>query len=186
MRLKQQGLRSERPSPGLCCFMKKILTPIDFSSATARVIEKTAELAQAYGGSVVLLHVVRLPHTATGFDLETRTMVELGEALERSADEQLAEFRRGLQAKGIVAESLRLDGQPAQLILEQAEKLPADFIVIGSHGHTAFYDLIVGSTASAVLKRATCPVMIVPPGKGEARGRGASSRKVQDSELVQR
>jgi nucleotide-binding universal stress UspA family protein len=35
--------------------------------------------------------------------------------------------------------------------------------VMGSHGHTAFYDLLVGSTTHAVLKRAKCPVVIVPP-----------------------
>jgi hypothetical protein len=34
--------------------------------------------------------------------------------------------------------------------------------VIGSHGHTAFHDLLVGGTASGVLKRATCPVVVVP------------------------
>ena len=50
------------------------------------------------------------------------------------------------------------------LKIEQAERLTADYIVIGSHGHTAFYDLLVGSTASGVLKSASCPVVIVPHG----------------------
>ncbi|MBI4621943.1 MAG: universal stress protein [Verrucomicrobia bacterium] len=44
----------------------------------------------------------------------------------------------------------------------QAEKNAADFIVMGSHGHTALYDLVVGSTTHGVLRRATCPVVIVP------------------------
>jgi universal stress protein A len=35
--------------------------------------------------------------------------------------------------------------------------------VLGSHGHTAFYDLLVGSTAAGVLKHAPCPVVVVPP-----------------------
>jgi nucleotide-binding universal stress UspA family protein len=36
---------------------------------------------------------------------------------------------------------------------------------MGSHGHTAFYDLLVGSTTHGVLMRANCPVVIVPPEK---------------------
>ena len=47
-------------------------------------------------------------------------------------------------------------------IIEQAQQLAADYIVIGSHGHTALHDLLAGGTASGVLKRATCPVVIIP------------------------
>jgi nucleotide-binding universal stress UspA family protein len=58
---------------------------------------------------------------------------------------------------------LRLTGAPVNRILEQAESLPADYVVLGSHGHTAVYELLVGSTAHGVLKSATCPVIVVPP-----------------------
>jgi nucleotide-binding universal stress UspA family protein len=34
---------------------------------------------------------------------------------------------------------------------------------MGSHGHNAFYDLLVGTTTHGVLRKATCPVVIVPP-----------------------
>jgi nucleotide-binding universal stress UspA family protein len=58
---------------------------------------------------------------------------------------------------------VRLTGAPVARILDQAEQRAADYIVLGSHGHTAVYDLLVGSTAHGVLKKATCPVIIVPP-----------------------
>ena len=56
-----------------------------------------------------------------------------------------------------------------RLIVEQAEKSRADYIVMGSHGHTAFYDLLVGSTTHGVLMRAKCPVLIVPAAKEKKR-----------------
>jgi nucleotide-binding universal stress UspA family protein len=40
---------------------------------------------------------------------------------------------------------------------------------MGSHGHTAFYDLLVGSTTQGVLKKAPCPVLIVPAEKAKRR-----------------
>uniref|UniRef100_UPI0040495246 universal stress protein n=1 Tax=Cephaloticoccus sp. TaxID=1985742 RepID=UPI0040495246 len=48
-------------------------------------------------------------------------------------------------------------------IIEQARKSRAAYIVIGSHGHSALYDLLAGSTATGVIKRAPCPVLVVPP-----------------------
>ncbi|MEO8353471.1 MAG: universal stress protein, partial [Chthoniobacteraceae bacterium] len=38
----------------------------------------------------------------------------------------------------------------------------ADMIVMGSHGHGSFYELLVGSVTSGVLRDARCPVLVVP------------------------
>ena len=57
---------------------------------------------------------------------------------------------------------MQLTGAPAPLILEEAEACGADYIVMGSHGHTPLYDLLVGTTTHGVLKKARCPVVIVP------------------------
>ena len=47
-------------------------------------------------------------------------------------------------------------------ILECAKAVKADAIVMGRHGHGAMYNLLVGSVTEGVLKRATCPVVLVP------------------------
>jgi nucleotide-binding universal stress UspA family protein len=39
----------------------------------------------------------------------------------------------------------------------------ADYVIMGSHGHGKLYDFLVGSTASGIIKKATCGVIIVPP-----------------------
>ena len=50
----------------------------------------------------------------------------------------------------------------AKLILEEAERLEAEVIIMGSHGHGALYDLIVGSVTEGVLRKAKCPVLVLP------------------------
>jgi nucleotide-binding universal stress UspA family protein len=50
-------------------------------------------------------------------------------------------------------------------ILDHAKQVSADYLVMGSHGHTALYDLLVGSTTHGVLLRAPCPVVITPSPK---------------------
>jgi len=46
--------------------------------------------------------------------------------------------------------------------LKQADAVNADFIVMGSHGHGAMYNLLVGSVTEGVLKRSTRPLLLVP------------------------
>jgi nucleotide-binding universal stress UspA family protein len=47
-------------------------------------------------------------------------------------------------------------------ILEQAAKYKADYIILGSHGHGALYHLFSGSVVTGILKRAKCPIIVVP------------------------
>jgi nucleotide-binding universal stress UspA family protein len=50
----------------------------------------------------------------------------------------------------------------AEEILNQADTLDADLIVMGTHGHGAMYNLLVGSATKGVLKHSTRPVLLVP------------------------
>lgn len=144
--------------------MKTVLAPIDFSRVSERVIEKAIALARATDARLVLLHVVA-PIPIIGKNLAlTLTGAELTAAAEKDAAKKLTTLQRSLRDGGVTAHAIHASGDPRECIIEQAERLTADYIVIGSHGHTAFYDLLVGSTASGVLKRASCPVVIVPYG----------------------
>jgi nucleotide-binding universal stress UspA family protein len=52
-------------------------------------------------------------------------------------------------------------GNPGAEIMEAAKKLRPTYIVMGSHGHNAFYEFVAGSTARHVLREASCPVLVV-------------------------
>jgi nucleotide-binding universal stress UspA family protein len=142
--------------------MKMILTPVDFSAATPAVVAEAGRLAKATEGYVVLLHVARVPLPATGFPVENETLAAVTRAVERAADRRLDELKRVLREDGVPVQALRLTGDPATDIVEQARRLRADYIVIGTRGHSALYDLVVGSTVRAVLKRSNTVVVVVP------------------------
>ena len=144
--------------------MKTVLAPIDFSRISKRVIDEAIVIARAIDGRLVLLTIVQPPaiiasefaptEFATGFSLQA----------EKDATERLAELQKYLRDNGVTAHAIHQVGQPGARIVEQAERLDADYIVMGSHGHGAFYELIAGSTTTRVLKQAACPVVIVPAG----------------------
>ena len=149
--------------------MKTILAPIDFSGATDAVVEEAAALARAFSGRVVLLTIIQPPVIAHEYAAVMENLAEITAAGEKQAARKLAELEQKLQVDLIATESIQLLGAPIALIVEQAKKLDADYIVMGSHGHTALYDLLVGSTTHGVLMRATCPVVITPAVKNAAK-----------------
>lgn len=142
--------------------MKTILAPIDFSTGTREVVAAAASLARDLRARLVLLHVIEpLPPAASEFGF-----AEAGARLAGTAEEHavklLTDVQRQLHVAGITASTFHVVGVPGHAILEQARGFEANFIVLGSHGHGALYELIVGSTANRVLKEAKCPVLIVP------------------------
>ena len=150
--------------------MKTILAPIDFSAASEAVIQEAVNFARAFDARVVLLTVVQPPVPIT----EYAAMIDNAQFMaagERHASEQLEAIERKLKNDLPWVESIRETGSPVPIIVKTAKEWDADYIVMGSHGHTAFYDLIVGSTTHGVLNRAKCPVVIVPAAKGIAQPR---------------
>lgn len=149
--------------------MKTILTPIDFSPASESVIAQATTLARALQARLVLLNVVQPPVVMSDYAPLMESIVELVAIGEKAAAKRLAKLRTRLAAERLNVETAQASGSPIQGIVDAASKLPADYIVMGSHGHTALYDLIVGSTTHGVLKRARCPVVIVPTIKSQSK-----------------
>lgn len=143
--------------------MKTILAPVDFSPASTAVIAEATSLALATQGRLVLLSVVQPPLITSDYGPLVENMSEIIAAAERSASERLEKLRTEVLKAVSVVETELAGGAPVQAIADAATRFQADYIVMGSHGHTALYDLVIGSTTHGVLKRAKCPVLIIPP-----------------------
>ena len=142
--------------------MKTILAPLDFSGVTDAVVAESAALARAFGGRIVLLAIIQPPALTHEYAMVMENLAEITSAGERNAARRLGQIEERLRGHGLAVESIQLVGAPITLIADQAKKVAADYIVMGSHGHTALYDLLVGSTTHGVLMRAQCPVVVIP------------------------
>jgi len=160
--------------------MKCILVPIDFSDVTAPVIDLARQLAKALGADIHLLHVKELTAAATpgtlGYGLagmpELAPMsgvpVPGSESMPETIPEdegqtsKLAKWQEEIAQDGIKVSLHEPTGAVAEEILDQADELNADLIVMGTHGHGAMYNLLVGSATKGVLKHSTRPMLLVP------------------------
>jgi nucleotide-binding universal stress UspA family protein len=142
--------------------MKIILAPIDLSGVSEAVLREAGRLARSMGARVYLLSVVPPPTAIAEDRAMLADLAEMMIASEKNAARKLASAQDQLQAMGLTVDTVQLVGSPIEHILAEAERTWADYIVMGSHGHTALYDLLVGSTTHGVVMRARCPVIIVP------------------------
>jgi nucleotide-binding universal stress UspA family protein len=145
--------------------MKTILVPLDFSSSTKEVLQTATTLAQALDASLMLLHVWQAPAIAGDPLLAAAEIAAVQKSAEEFGQTQLDRTCEQLTKQGLTVKQNLRTGLASAVILDQARALHADLVVMGSHGHTALYDLLLGGTAHAVLKHSPCPVVIVPSKK---------------------
>ncbi len=141
---------------------KSLVVAIDFSPVSNQVLKTARSLAEALGAKIVLVHA-NPPTFVTGEQIvDPAVIVQASQEAEKSANKRLAKEEKSLLARGIETEARMLTERAPDSVLRVAEETNADFIIMGSHGHTALYDLLVGSTTTAVLRKASCPVIVVP------------------------
>ena len=144
--------------------MKTILVPVDLSPVTARVCDAACALAKLIDARIVLFHAEQLPPAMMNdyYAFDTGQMSEVIAAGKKHSSAKLRELAKKCSKSGQPVKTAQETGGSVATILDQAETLKADYIVIGSHGHTAVYDLLVGGTTHGVLRKARCPVLVVP------------------------
>jgi len=160
--------------------MKRILVPIDFSDVTPSVIDLARQLAKALDAEIHLVHVreitaapmpgslgyglAGMPELAPMTGVPVPGFEPMPEAIAESEDEKarLARWEKEIAQDGVTVTLHEPTGAVAEEILKQADAINADLIVMGTHGHGAMYNLLVGSATKGVLKHSTRPVLLVP------------------------
>lgn len=141
--------------------ISRVLCPVDFSETSSQAVEQAVAIAGWYRARLTAVHVyspifMPVPGLPPPADRVTDS------ALHRVHDET-TKFVEAAQAAGVGVDVAIDVGQPAAEILERARSLPADLIVMGTHGASGVERLVLGSVTEKVLRKATCPVLTIPP-----------------------
>jgi len=143
---------------------KSILVPSDFSEFSDRALQKAIDLAKEYKSRIYLLHVIDqgLQQCVADYCLTPEVMEKM-EIEDRAATQKRLEQQvsRIPDAAGVDISYEIRKGYPAEEILKDQKEMNPDLIVISSHGRTGLLHNLMGSTTDKVLKRASCPVLLV-------------------------
>jgi nucleotide-binding universal stress UspA family protein len=159
--LMASSLRRMRDETVTAMNINRILCPTDFSDASAHAVDLAALIAGWYKARIAALHVVSSAVVLPELRLSPVSSVDEA-ALSALQSATAARFAEASGA-GIAVDVFVETGSPATRILERANELPADLIVMGTHGTSGFQHLMLGSVTERVLRKAACPVVTVPP-----------------------
>ncbi len=146
--------------PTLRSMISRILVAVDGSDGSRKAAGFAVELARSANARLLLLTVLQQPWVLPLAPLDS-VVIGPKEDQERvvAAKKQLDEFAAALPAEQ--AEKHVEVGEPADVIVEQAEKLNADMIVMGARGHSAVARWLLGSVSDRVVQHARTPVTVV-------------------------
>jgi nucleotide-binding universal stress UspA family protein len=139
-----------------------IVVAVDLSPASDVVIEAARGVAELTGVSVYILHAVEVERdfVCPEGDPETvRRRVAKQFPIEHGRVKALAE---NLLDSGLDATAVLVCGPGVEATLKEAEFLEAGLIVVGSHGHGAVYDALIGSFSTGIIRKSKLPVLVVP------------------------
>lgn len=136
-----------------------ILIATDLSPATDKIVEHAKMIAQQMGAKLSMIHVVQhTPIIYGGGEFSIPLDINLEETLKQHAQQALSQMGEHL---GIPVTNLFLEtGSIKKAVVDVAQEIGADLIVVGTHGHHGV-EKILGSTANAILHAAKCDVLTV-------------------------
>lgn len=139
-----------------------ILVPVDGSSTARQAIDKAIAMASAFKSTVTVIYVID-PYAFTGVGTDfAYGQAEYLTAATAEAHEAINAAKAAFSAQGIAVNSSVIEGHAIYRgILETAESLSADLIVMGSHGRRGLEKLVLGSVTAQVLSHAHLPVLVV-------------------------
>jgi nucleotide-binding universal stress UspA family protein len=155
---KEAALRITADQPGpFITHLKKILVPLDFSQTSLKALHYAVPFARQFGAKITLAHIAKPPlYSAEGLYPE-----HLG-------PEQLISIKKDLQGvrDAAIPPDLPVDivvryGHAFEDILAVAREIRADLLITTTHGYTGLKHMFLGSTAENVVRRASCPVLVV-------------------------
>lgn len=140
--------------------MRKVLLALDGGKPAEELLRRGGFLPSGEALDLLLVHCLDLNRLAapgaSGFDHLVKSNHQRGQAY---LDEQVQELRD--LGYALVRGALIL-GNPRQGILDTARREMVDLIVLATHGRSGLQWLFMGSVAEGVIRRSTCPVLVLP------------------------
>jgi nucleotide-binding universal stress UspA family protein len=135
-----------------------ILVPTDGSGGEQQFVEEAISLAELTGATVHVLHVVD-SGLAESLSESTQTMVR--DDLKTSGETAVSSIEGSAERAGLETKTAIVSGNPADEIVNYAEKNDIDAIVMGTHANTGVSHLVLGSVTERVIRLTTVPVLAV-------------------------
>ena len=159
---------------------KTILCPLDFDENSLVALDRAVELARHFDSSLILLHVLPLVISLG----EVAPLAGMYEDQEKAARAKLADIAKQKLAGLKHVEHVYV-GDVIESILNAQNKHQSDLMVMATHGRTGLARVCLGSVAEAIVRKATCPVLMIRDESPETHTEGTKDLKAESGQTEQ-
>jgi nucleotide-binding universal stress UspA family protein len=151
---------------------QQILLPValqeweEFTPHAVAAREVAVALAKGSGATLLVLSVYdygKIKEPALPVEQAARYREDMMQRTDALMETKMKAFLAGVQGMDIAITPMVQAGEPRKTIIDVAERLPADLLVIGAHSKRSVFDVALGGTAAYVSRHAPCPVLMVTP-----------------------
>jgi nucleotide-binding universal stress UspA family protein len=137
----------------------QILVPTDGSQTAKKALRSAVQVARQNDADLHVLHVIdEVPPTRNPGMLEEKQKQQQEEA-EQLVEDALA----GVDTEQVRVERAVRHGRPDEAVLDYAQDLDMDLVIMGRHGRSGLDRWLLGSTTERVLRSSSLPVLVIPP-----------------------
>ena len=143
--------------------IRTILVPTDFSPDATAALDLAVDLARRFDARIELFHAYHLevPPFYAGLGGDFTTPFDIVEPIRKEAEGAMEKLVADVGARGVETKGRVVMERAAAAIVDEAERLGADLVVLGTRGLTGLDHMLLGSTAERVVRLAPCPVLTV-------------------------
>lgn len=146
--------------------MKTIVALVDFTEVTSKILKLAEQMSLALKSELVLLHIVPPVPVVSTLGADAPAIPEPPDKAElESHKAQLQDLLDSMIMAGVRGTALQFEGPVVETAAREVERMRADLVIMGAHHHNAFYNLLIRSVTSDMLKALPCPLMLVPAGE---------------------
>ena len=141
---------------------QRILIPTDGSELTTKAVGTAVRLAKSIGARLYTISVKEpFPYSAIS-EMQPTPPQEFFDAQERIAAKRIQGVRAACEAGGVPCEAHTIEAlHPWEAIIEHAQRMECDLLVMASHGRRGVTALLLGSETQKVLTHSKIPVLVV-------------------------
>jgi nucleotide-binding universal stress UspA family protein len=137
-----------------------VLAATDLSEASLPAVAAAMEATRERATTLVVIHVVETLPAGTGI-LGIPAPVPSPNRVADWLEAARTQVQTAISALGATGQMCVVDGHPSQAILEAAQQLRAQLVVVGTRGRTGFERMAMGSVAETVVRESPCSVLVV-------------------------
>lgn len=142
--------------------IENILVAVDFNDTIGDLLSYAEGLAEKFGAKIWIVHVAEPDPDFVGYEPGPQYIRDIKADELQDEHKNLQMLCEAFVSKDIESEALLIQGSTVETVLEEAQKLRSDLLIVGTHKHSFLHNLLQESVSLELLKKANIPMLAVP------------------------